>query len=155
MHRLALVVSLALALGWFEARAQSDDIPPIGPSNTDQTVPTSPYDHPGMTLEEQEQDSRNSLASQEVNRFLNQAFQEPEKTPLPGLTLMIAILILALGELWQHRGLIGSIAAAIGGVLSSTSGRRLWSKFWVWISRISGLWTLYQIVAHFAGWTTA
>jgi hypothetical protein len=51
-----------------------------GAANTDSTVPTSPYEHPTMSLIEQETQSRNSLASQEVNRNLNNEFANYNET---------------------------------------------------------------------------
>lgn len=52
----------------------------IGASNTERTVPLSPYDHPGMSLIEQETQTRNSMASQEVNRNLNNEFANYNET---------------------------------------------------------------------------
>jgi hypothetical protein len=57
------------------AYAEDDDkLLEIGPSQTDEVVPRSPFANPSMTLIEQEEASRNSGASQEVNKNLNNEF---------------------------------------------------------------------------------
>lgn len=54
----------------------------IGPSEPGApTVPRSAYKHPEMTLEEQEAASRNSGASQEVNKYLNRDENWPDAPP--------------------------------------------------------------------------
>jgi len=51
-----------------------------GAAKTQSTVPTSPYEHPTMSLIEQETQTSNSLASQEVNRNLNNEFANYNET---------------------------------------------------------------------------
>jgi len=51
-----------------------------GAATTQSTMPASPYEHPTMSLIEQETQTRNSLASQEVNRNLNNEFANYNET---------------------------------------------------------------------------
>jgi hypothetical protein len=69
-------VAVLILLQWVgPAYAEDDDkLLEIGPSNTDEVVPRSPYENSKMSLEELEKATRNSGASQEVNRNLNTEF---------------------------------------------------------------------------------
>ena len=51
-----------------------------GAAKTQSTVPSSPYEHPTMSLIEQETRSRNSSAAQQVNRDLNNDFANYNET---------------------------------------------------------------------------
>jgi len=90
MHRitspallLAAIAVLAMA-PCHAATAQSandDGLPEVAPANTTATTPRSPYDDPTMALREMEEATRNSAASQEVNKNLNEEFgtYDPKK----------------------------------------------------------------------------
>lgn len=86
-----------------------------GAANTNNTVPTSPYENPTMSLEEQETHSRNSLASQEVNRSLNTEFAN-YREPVAGLAFVAAILasiVLAAKAAWLGIPFASAVATVV------------------------------------------
>lgn len=115
MWKLIAALAVILSLGSLAAAQSTDDFPPIAPANTDKTVPTSPYEHPTMTLEEQERASRNSLAPQEVNRNLNTEFanyREPLAIVVWG-TALATTLLLALKSAWVGIPFVSAVAGAV------------------------------------------
>lgn len=117
MWKLIAALAVTASLASF-AYAQSTDehgLPEVGPANTDQTVPTSPFEHPNMMLEEQERATRNSLAHQEVNRNLNTEFanyREPLTIVVWG-TALVATLLLALKSAWVGIPFVSAVAGAV------------------------------------------
>lgn len=93
----------------------TDDLPQIGPSETNQTVPRSPYEHPSMTLDEQEIASRNSGASQEVNKNLNTEFanfSEPVAA-VAWVTAILASVLLAVKAAWFGIPFFSAVASVV------------------------------------------
>ena len=88
-----------------ETAEQYDENGLLTPSvaNTDRTTPESPYEHPTMSLIKQLTRSSNSLASQEVNRNLNNAFAnyvEPYTGVAALVTSLLATVALAFKAVW-------------------------------------------------------
>ncbi len=129
------------------APAFEDPFPPIGPANTDRTVPTSPYDHPSMTLQEMETATRNSSASQEVNRNLNTEFanySEPVAA-VAWLTALAATLLLVVKSMWYGIPLVSSIAAVLGrGFFRWPRSPLEWvNKLAIYIGLAQSLWVFF------------
>lgn len=115
MWKLIAALGVVASLASFAYAQSTDDFPPIAPANTDKTVPTSPYEHPTMTLEEQERASRNSGASQAVNHNLNTEFadyREPLAIVVWG-TALAATLLLALKSAWVGIPFVSAVAGAV------------------------------------------
>lgn len=86
-----------------------------GTAKTTNTVPTSPYENPTMSLEEQETRSRNSSAAQQVNRDLNTDFTN-YREPVAGLAFVAAILasiVLAGKAAWLGIPFASAVATVV------------------------------------------
>jgi hypothetical protein len=93
----------------------TDPLLQIGPSNTYETVPRSPYEHPGMMLEEQETATRNSGASQEVNRNLNTEFANYSEAiaAVAWITAILASVLLVAKAAWLGIPLVSAVASVV------------------------------------------
>ena len=132
-----------------QGTASDDDrLLEIPPSNTNETVPRSAYDNPNMTLIEQEAASRNSAASQEVNRNLNTEFANYTGDAPATITFVIfaiASIALLLSEVWHGR----AFGYALVDVFTSRLFSWTWSTFWDVVQKLSALAGLVQAVRYF------
>ncbi len=112
---LAAVLSYTSIAFAQEAKKDKDGLYLIPPANTHKTVPTSPFEKPTMTLIEQETLSRNTVASQEVNRSLNAYWANYRKpiTIVTWLTAAFATLSLAAKAAWVSIPFVSAVAAAL------------------------------------------
>ena len=123
--RLSVIASsFALSLVWVDentfpslAQAQVDDDPAlrISPSTTNKTVPDTPYEQPGKSLIGQEEASRNSPASQEVNKNLNNEFANYSEpiAAVAWITAIVASLLLVAKAAWFGIPLASAFASVI------------------------------------------
>jgi hypothetical protein len=114
--RIAAVIVIGLlASSAYGQPLDEKDLLEIGRAKTDSTVPSSRYEHPTMTLEEQETASRNSSASQQVNQDLNTDFanyREPVTLVIWG-TALLATPLLALKSAWVGIPFVSAVAGAV------------------------------------------
>jgi hypothetical protein len=104
-------------------------------------TPLSPYAHEEMTLEQQEAASRNSGASQEVNRNFNTEFADyiPPSTGIFFLIFVIAIVALVIVD--RSHSVVGAVKVALFRLPSGIS----WATFWNVLAKASAVVTIFQL----------